>query len=738
MSAPALFPRHKLVDLFARRTSPGIYAALDELIRESLRTLLPVTTVIAWLWSVVVILGFDAHTVSAYAVLVVTLVAAAVSYQVQTRNLRLGVFTYLGGLILAVALIASVSRTTEAFCLFALVVLVTATLTGARAVWLVTAVCVVIILLLGLGSEMELLALGLALLIVLMAALTAWLSARRLFTALEWALNMTAESQRNATEAQKHRGEVQRVLRNLDEAYVRLEHTNEALLFARDAAEKAYRFKSDFVANVSHELRTPLNLIIGFSEMMATAPESYGGVQLPREYRGDVMATYRSARHLSDLINDVLDLSQIEAGRMPINKELTDLGNVVREATDIVRGLVEARGLRLEVVLPEDLPLFHLDRTRIRQVLLNLLTNATRFTDRGWIRARVIVVSTPNATTEDPHEAIITIEDSGRGIPPAKLARAFEAFTQLHEDQIREGTGLGLAVSKRFVTLHAGRMWIESVEGQGTTVGFSLPMTDIQVSAQRMGRALHVDDSKPTVLMLHDDPRTLAMLRRYIEGYEFVMAPTLDRAKDWLQRIYPIAILADTAWMERVIGDTPAARELEQMFVVPMLRAPLPGTRRTHILLGAVDFLPKPVTREMLAQALERLDRPYDKILIVDDDPHVVRLMGRMIKAEEPDVQVLEAFDGSTSLDIAREQKPDVILLDLLMPGMSGYDVLQAISQDSTLASIPIIIVSARGLDDEGAPVTGEVRLLRARGFTATEMLQVIGSTLNGVSAMTR
>ena len=142
------------------------------------------------------------------------------------------------------------------------------------------------------------------------------------------------------------------------------------------------------MANVSHELRTPLNLIVGFSETMATAEESYGGVALPNAYRGDVMAIYSSAQHLAALIDDVLDLSRIEAGSMPLTREVADLREVAREAAGMVRGLAEARGLRLELDLPGELPPLRLDRTRIRQVLLNLVTNATRFTDRGWIRVR--------------------------------------------------------------------------------------------------------------------------------------------------------------------------------------------------------------------------------------------------------------------------------------------------------------------------------------------------------------
>ena len=176
-------------------------------------------------------------------------------------------------------------------------------------------------------------------------ALAAIVSSRRLYTALGWALNMTEQARRNAGEAQNNRAELRRVLQTLDIAYDRLERTNRALIFAQESAEKAYRFKSEFVANVSHELRTPLNLIVGFTEMMATAPESYGGVPLPRAYRGDMLATYRNACHLLELINDVLDLSQLEAGQLPLTKQRTDLRELIEEVAGMVQGLADARGL---------------------------------------------------------------------------------------------------------------------------------------------------------------------------------------------------------------------------------------------------------------------------------------------------------------------------------------------------------------------------------------------------------
>ncbi len=496
----------------ARGVSPSEVAqVLDDLTRDSLRLLLPVTAALVWAWAGFVALFVERLALFAYAALLLAVGTGMISYRLHRWRPMLAAGVYLLGLVGVVAVVTLFLEDRSAYYLYMPVVLIAAMLTNPRITWGTALLSVAMTLAVDgrrgpwsweVASPIALIAL---------TALASWLSARRLFIALAWMFSMTREAQRKAEEARQHRAELQRVLKTLDEAYVRLERANEALIFAREAAEKAYRFKAEFVANVSHELRTPLNLIVGFSEMMATAPESYGGVPLPREYRGDVMAIYRSARHLSDLINDVLDLSRIEAGRLPLAKEPTDLAEVVREATEMVRGLAEARGLRLELELPEALPLLRFDRTRIRQVLLNLLTNATRFTNRGWIRVRARL---------DPREVLITVEDSGRGIPPDRLAKAFEAFSQLDEEHIQEGSGLGLAVSKKFIELHGGRMWIESELGRGTTVGFSLPIPqeglEVSVSSVRVPSWPRAPREQPVVLVPHDDPRSIPLLCRYV------------------------------------------------------------------------------------------------------------------------------------------------------------------------------------------------------------------------------
>jgi len=282
---------------------------LGDLVRDTLRTLLPVTLGLSWLWLASQIVRGDEYVGRAYLVLAILLIAAVGSYRLANEYLDLAVAGYIVGLFASVSIIADAYAGGTAFYLYVLVVLVTGMLADSGTLWVASAASIALVLGIGLKNANPFAASLLTPIIyVLLTALMAWVSSHRLFTALAWALTMTRESEKNAREARERRAEVLRILKSLDDAYVRLEWANEALIFAREAAQRAYRFKAEFVANVSHELRTPLNLIVGFSEMMATAPESYKGAPLPSEYRGDVMAIYRSARHLTDLINDVLDL----------------------------------------------------------------------------------------------------------------------------------------------------------------------------------------------------------------------------------------------------------------------------------------------------------------------------------------------------------------------------------------------------------------------------------------------
>ena len=698
----------------------------DDLVRDALSILIPITIVIFWAWTGFVALFDQVRTVHGYLALLAATACGLASAQLSQRHLQAAVALLLTGLATAITAVVVAYGAASALYLYLPVILVTAILTNPVATWGVTALVALLMVMAGHGLSLSAWELTQPLLMGLITTVAAWLSARRLYTALGWALNMSAHAQQRAEEARTHRGELHRLLRSLDLAYTQLERTNQQLIFAQEAADKAYRFKSDFVANVSHELRTPLNLIVGFSEMMVMAPESYGGVALPREYRGDLMAIYRSARHLLDLINDVLDLSQIEAGRMAVYKERADLCAVVCEAADIVRGLAEARRLQLELDLPPAPLLLELDPIRIRQVLLNLLTNAMRYTDAGWVR---IAVKT------DDRETLLTVADSGRGIAPEKLPRAFEAFDRLDEEHLREGTGLGLAVSKRFVELHGGQMWIASEVGVGATVSFTLPLPSVAETLPpapvRLTRPLPRRTPRPLILVLHDDPRALTLLRRHVGECDFTLAETPTQAQHHLESMLPNALLIDAAWAAQWPD---FAANLAASAQAPVLTCPLPSVHHLGALMGAADYLPKPVTRDDLAAALKRLPRAPKTALVVDDDPHIVRLIGRMLAAIDPALRVTEAFGGEEALIIARTQRPDVIFLDLVMPQVSGYNLIDAVAVDPNLASTALIVVSVRSVEEESAAIVGELRLERQTGFTLSELLQTLQALLAAIT----
>jgi len=719
--------------------------ALDDIVRESLAIVLPATLITVWAWVAYAVLFSNALTPTAYAALAAISIGSFGAYQLADRHLRVAVTCYLGGLLLTVTLLVGVIGPAQAVMLYVPFVVVAAMLSGTTATVLLALVSASLAAYFGWQASQPINTIALSISLIGLTALAAIVSSRRLYTALGWALNMTDQARRSAEEAQTNRAELRRVLQTLDIAYDRLERANHALIFAQESAETAYHFKSEFVANVSHELRTPLNLIVGFTEMMATAPESYGGVPLPRAYRGDMMATYRNACHLLELINDVLDLSQLEAGQLPLTRQRTDLRELVQEVAGMVQGLADARGLELQIDMP-DAPLpFLMDRTRIRQVLLNLLTNAMRYTDHGWVRIQVTPSDAPGNTrdcaadgTADPEQApsgqfdyvTVAVVDSGRGIDPANLHRAFEAFSRLDEIQIRDGSGLGLAISKKFIELHGGRIWIESALGQGTCVSFTLPLPEAQSlprAALRLNRSL-ANPGAAHVLVLHEDPRTLSILRRHVEECEFVLAADLPAAQAAAGDL-PDLVLQDPTWVEEA---PQAVAQLTLPGHVPLITCPLPSMRHLGLLMGADDYLPKPLTRDDLAGALARLRKPPKTALLVDDDPHVVRLLGRMLRTLEPDLHFYEAFNGQEALQIARSQHPDVIFLDLNMPQMGGRAVIAALLADwaatPEFERIPIIVVSVRNVNEESAPLQGELRICRPDGFTLTELLNLLNA----------
>ena len=565
-----------------------------------------------------------------------------------------------------------------------------------------------------------------AILLVALSATVSWVGSRNLMTSLSWTTASQQRAMRHVEELRQRRAELRRLTDMLSRNQERLHYLNLRLEEAKAAAEEAYRMKQRFAANISHELRTPLNLIVGFSEMMITAPESYGAVILPAPYRGDVLAIYRSAQHLSELIDDVLDLAQIETGEMPVSREPADLCEIVREAAEMVGDLIRARGLDMQLSLPERSIILDMDTVRVRQVLLNLLANSTRFTEKGWIRI--------SADAQDGR-ALVAVQDTGSGIDPGKLFRAFEEFSMLDDEHAGEGSGLGLAISKKIVELHGGAMWLDSQLGLGTTVSFTLPLREDTSSAPARlvaGGRRRPSPDKPAVLVLHDDVRATAALARYIEGYAFVLAPTLAQAVEEADALLPVALVADASWAPRW-EEVEAA--MQGTSTRPWVLCPLPGTGSLRDALGVQGFLPKPVRQPDLLSALESLPREPEKVLVVDDEAHMVRLFGRMLRVLKPHLQVLEAFGGREALEVVRAERPDLVLLDLFMPDGNGYDVITALRADPDLENVQVIVVTVRGVaEQEVRPLGNEIRCGRGVGFSLTETISVLQTLLPAVT----
>jgi signal transduction histidine kinase len=553
-----------------------------------------------------------------------------------------------------------------------------------------------------------------------------WSATRSLFTVIHWTLFGLRRAEENLEETRQHRAQLYQIKKDLEQAYYRLGRTNAALVGAWKAAEDAERLKTEFVTKVSHELRTPLNLIIGFSEMMATAPESYG-VPLPGPYRSDMNALHYSAQHLLALVDDVLDLARIEIGKISLVREESEIVPLVAEATNMLHDYVTAKGLELRVSIAHDLPRLWLDRLRVRQVLLNLLVNAARFTEHGSISVDV---------TRQGDEVLVRVTDTGRGIPAADFPRIFEEFhtTAQARSTWHSGSGLGLPISRKFIELHRGHMGVESAENQGTSFWFTLPCllpsgaNELPTTLDRPRPIAQLGDIQHTIVVAHDDPGSLTLLRRYLESYQVVGASTLPVAIALAEQHKAIAI---------VTGE-----EVQVPQVAPadllVIQCPLPNSKQMAADLGAHELLVKPVSADALQTAMERLGRPPRKVLIADDDPDIVRLFRRMLQPHVDSrsggsAQFLEAYTGEEALGVMRAERPDLVFLDAMMPDVNGYEVLAQVAADPVLAGTPMILVSAHAQDYASLRLPGSIQVARRAGFETGEIVEALEALLRAL-----
>ncbi len=562
-----------------------------------------------------------------------------------------------------------------------------------------------------------------ALFLIGTSAILAWLLAHPLTTALGWAWAAYEQAELKMSEARARQGELGRVNKSLNETLTLLEDLNRQLAEARAVAEEARRLKAEFAAAVSHELRTPLNLIIGFAEMLVLPRGGKAAPLLPDAYRKHLQAIYRNACHLSNLVDDILDLSQIDAHRLALHKEILSLSDVVAEAVAVVRDLIDDEGLALAVKVSPDLPPVYADRTRLRQVLINLLGNASRFTDVGGISVTARC---------DGRAVVVAVADTGMGIPPADLPHVFEEFRQFGERR-RGGSGLGLSICKRLIELHGGNMWVESAPGQGSTFSFSLPLVDAVAgiptspSLERQIAAIAGQPVLPTLLVV-DAEGTSKIFRRYLDNYRVEAVESVEKARKLLASGRASALLfasshdAD-AWRE-IQRDEPALH--------PVAFCPLRAASRVTRELGVADFLVKPVTPTQLSAALRRVSRRWRTIGLVEDHPEMADLLTQVVRSLRPSGRIWRAADGREAMTLLRTSRPDVLLLDLLMPRLNGYELLHELRRDERLRDVPVIVVS--GAEDRDERIVADmVGITRPGGLTIGEAMACLKRGLDSL-----
>jgi signal transduction histidine kinase/CheY-like chemotaxis protein len=502
----------------------------------------------------------------------------------------------------------------------------------------------------------------------------------------------------------------------------------------RQAVERireADRLKTQFLANMSHELRTPLNSIIGFSRVMLRGIDG----PLTDMQSTDLTSIYNSGQHLLGLINNILDLSKIEAGKMELAIESVNLNDIAKTVMSTAIALVKDKPVKLEQDVPPDLPTVMADQTRVRQIILNLVSNAAKFTEHGSIRLRMVAM---------PKEVMVSVTDTGIGIPHDKLEHIFEEFTQVDASTTRKygGTGLGLAISRKFVDMHKGRIWVESQVGVGSTFNFTLPREQAEPEAPV---SLPADleargEGKKLIMCIDDDPGVITLYKRYLEKLDYRVIGVIDptKAVEEAKRMLPYAITLDVMMPQKDGWDVLAElRKTPEISNTPILVCSIIQDKTRGFSLGAADYLVKPITEDELRRALDRVkrDRPVNKILVVDDEPSALQLLKRILAAQ-PQYTVLEATGGVQALNIVQHNKPDLILLDLMMPEIDGFAVLEYVKSNPDTHDIPVIVVTAKEITREDRErLNGKMAALYNKGmFTAEQLLADISAALQAMN----
>jgi signal transduction histidine kinase/DNA-binding response OmpR family regulator len=557
---------------------------------------------------------------------------------------------------------------------------------------------------------------------------------------VQWSLYSFKQAQRNMEDAREHRGKLAQTVKELDQAYHRLERANHMLVLARAEAEEAKEARNRFALAISHELRAPLNFIIGFSELMVNNPDTYGDLtRWPYGLYEDIGEIHRSSVHLLGLVNDVLDLGQIENLEMPLHKEWVDPANVVDEVQGMMQPAYDRKRLAFETEIAPDLPQVFADHIRIRQVLLNLVNNGLRFTEEGGITIKI--------QREGPDRLLFCVEDTGQGIAEEDIPKVFEDFQQLETQswRKREGTGLGIPISRRFIELHGGHMWVESQLGQGTSFYFTLPVmaktradATATIEASNASRWQMLEENAraaQTVLVLSEDPAAGEVIAPYIKDYEVIRIGASDTIEAQVEHYLPSALLIDQAMTEH--GELASMTE-RLPHTLPVISFTFPGSTiyAERLPAGITDYLIKPVSPQVLIDAVYDLGPNVQNLLIVDNDPAMARFVTQALysasarKDAHNGYHLINAMTEEEALTHLEQGTPHAILFDPTVSPGDGRHILE----QAQARNLPTILVTAYESAQILATQEQEVlRVAMSRSITQHELSKILTGLLDAI-----
>lgn len=737
-----------------QRELPGLRDRLDELQDQTLAIITSFAGLVGYVWLVVNLWLIPGRQVPYQTWIGSGILCGSVciSLALKRRRLRVATNVLVWGVVLATACAAIAFSSPAIPYLFVVPVIFSSVLVGQSAHLLIAAIACFFIMIVNPGhagppwpsNEVPLpIMMGalvkravsvnavLPVFIIALTAVSSVLFVRSLNTALAWFCHEYERARRNAEIARDGQAELRRTLKALDGATHRLERANHMLAGARNQAEEARRLKQQFAQAVSHELRTPLNLIIGFSELMTDSPEYYGGSLLPT-YLRDLNIVHRNARHLQTLVDDVLDLARIEAAQMSIVPEVIEPATLVQDAVNTVRSLIESRGLDLRTEFQADLPPLWVDPVRIRQVLINLLNNAGRFTERGHVTISV-------QRTGD--EVTFAVADTGVGIAVEDIHSIFEEFQQAERtgQLYRGGFGLGLVICQRFIELHGGRIWVESVVGQGSTFYFCLPLARARVdSALQASRAEPCPTPRgpgrddPVLLVVSRNTSAAALLSRYVQRCHKVIVQDVEQVRRAVLQQLPQVIVLDTACEDVSLGGlTKLVQEWGAQQTV-FLSSHFAGAIRQGQQPAVNGYLTKPLSRRTLWDTLRRFGEGVDRVLVIDDDKDFVSLIGRFLESSPVRrYQVTSAYSGEEGLALMNLHQPDLVLVDLMLPETHGFEIIERIRSNPTWEHIPVLIVSAQDEMQDYEPLADGILITQSKGFMPGEVVHWVQSAVD-------